>query len=100
MLKRLLSNLFGAPARPGTDTEPAVEYKGYRILASPIREGELWRVAGEISRDVEGGILRHRLVRADTLPDREQAVATTIAKARLVVDQQGERMFAPVSSAD
>jgi hypothetical protein len=36
----------------------------------------------------------HRFVRADTYNGREDAIAFTIAKAKQIIDQVGDRMFA------
>lgn len=89
-----LRRLFGgsssgdAPARD----EPVL-YNGYSIVPAPVRDGEQWRVTGEISREVDGELRTCTFIRADTCADRGAAVQTTLAKARLIIDQQGDRMF-------
>ena len=92
MIGKLLKRLFTGAANAPEPFE-TLDYGGYRIRPAPIREGELWRVAAEISREIDGATRTHRLVRADTLPDRQAAADAAVAKARLVVDQQGDRMF-------
>lgn len=93
MIGKFLKRLFaGDPAGPVFDR---VDYKGCSIQPDPIREGDLWRVAAEIRREHAGEIQVHRLIRADTMPDPAAAAEMALAKARLVIDQQGERLFDP-----
>ena len=96
MLTRLFKRLFATT--PGPPAFSVTEYKGFSIRPDPIREGELWRVAAEVSKSVEGQLRVHRLIRADTLPDRDAAAQTALAKARLVIDQQGEALFGPLGA--
>lgn len=70
------------------------EYKGYRIAATPINEGGQFRVSGIIEQDVDGAEpKRHAFVRADLIPSEEEAIRITAMKARMMVDQLGERLF-------
>jgi hypothetical protein len=76
--------------------EPAdepVEYKGYRIRPAPYRTDGLYQTAGVIEKDEADGVKQHRFVRADTHQTREAAVAFTIAKAKQIIDLQGDRIF-------
>ncbi len=52
-----------------------------------------WRLAGTISKATGAERKVHQLVRADTSPDREAMVAMTIAKAKRLIDEQGDRLF-------
>lgn len=93
----LLSRLFGG--RPGPDAKPQPErepedYKGYAIQPEPIREGSHWRVAARIEREVEGEVKSHHLIRADMLGDPDAAVAESVRKAKQMIDEQGDRIFA------
>jgi len=91
-----LSRLFGGGAGAPDAPAPAAaeDYKGFRIIPAPIREGGTYRVAARIEKDVDGVTLRHDLVRADTMASRQEAVAISAAKARQVIDERGERLFA------
>lgn len=89
-LRRLFS-LGGAGETPRT--EASVEYQGYTITAAPEREAGGWRLAGTISKGTGAERRVHVLIRADTSPDREAIVAMTIAKAKRLIDEQGERLF-------
>jgi hypothetical protein len=73
--------------------EPAVEYKGYRIRATPYQAGGVYQTAGTIEKDTPEGVKAHQFVRADTHHSREDAVAFTTSKARQIIDLQGDRMF-------
>lgn len=88
----LLSRLFGGKSAadvPQTGGE-AEEYKGFRVIPKPIREGGQYRVSARIEKD--GRV--HELVRADTMASLEDAVAISRSKARQMIDEQGERLFA------
>ncbi len=88
----LWSRLFG-----GKQDEPASarseEHKGFRITAKPIREGGHYRIAARIEKEVAGVPRVHDLVRADTVASPDEAHALSLAKARQVIDEQGERLF-------
>ena len=92
----LLSAIFGklAPAPQEKVPEP-VEYKGFVIRPAPFKTEGQFQTAGTIERDVGGVRKEHRFIRADAFASFDDAVAFTLAKARQMVDLQGERMFAP-----
>ncbi|MEM8851840.1 MAG: HlyU family transcriptional regulator [Pseudomonadota bacterium] len=84
----LFSKLFG-----GGGSEPAAapptDYEGFTITPEPIQAGGEWRVAAKIEKD--GKV--HQVIRADTLRDREACADVSLAKAKQVIDQQGDRIF-------
>ena len=87
-----LKKLF---AGGGTSTHqaPPQEYSGYTIVASPQRESGGWRVAGTISKEMDGEVKTHAFIRADTNPDLQGTVDLTIGKAKRLIDEQGDRIF-------
>lgn len=87
-----LKKLFGGGggAKPEATTET---YKDFRITATPISEGQTFRVAATIEKDVDGETRQHKLIRADTVQGLEAAQAASISKAKQVIDEQGERIF-------
>jgi hypothetical protein len=89
----LLSALFGklAPAPAEKVPEP-VEYKGFIIRPAPFKTEGQFQTAGTIEREVGGVRKEHRFIRADAFASFDDAVAS-LAKARQMVDLQGERMF-------
>ena len=86
------SRLFGSkPADPATPT--GEEYKGFRITPTPAQQGGQYRVGARIEKDVDGVLRRHDLIRADTMASADDAAAMSLAKARQMIDEQGERVF-------
>src|SRR5215475_5500511 len=77
--------------------EAATEYKGFSIVPAPRRESSGWLTAGVITKQFEAGVKEHRFVRADTYTNRDDAVAFCVTKAKQIIDEQGDRMFAPTS---
>ena len=94
-LKAALAGLTGG-AGAGDDGPPAdtVDYKGFRIKPAPFRaDGGVFQTAGTIEKDGADGVRTHRFIRADTHASREDAVAFAVAKAKQIIDLQGERIF-------
>jgi hypothetical protein len=85
-----LSRLFGKFSSTAADP---ILHKSCRIFPDPVRESGGWRVAARVEKDVGGDIKVHQLGRADTFPDRADAVATAIDKAKLAIDQLGDELF-------
>ena len=76
-----------------TSQAEAFDYKGYTVQPAPIKEAAGWRVAGVISREIDGETRRHEFIRADVFTGESEAVDITSGKARRLVDEQGDRMF-------
>ena len=83
----------GAVGSGGPAIAP-VDYKGYRIRPEPYRTGDQYQTAGTIEKDTPEGVRAHRFIRADTYRSREDAIAFTVAKAKQIIDLQGDRIFA------
>ncbi len=93
---RLVRGLFGS-RESGTQSAPdasATEHEGYLIRPAPRRQGSSWLTAGSIAKQFPEGIKEHQFVRADTFADREAAAAFAISKAKQIIAEQGDRMFA------
>ena len=89
-----LKKLFGGGASARTPSEADLDsYQGFTIVADPVPEGGQYRLAGTISKEMDGETKDHRLIRADIFTSRDEAVQFTLRKARQVIDEQGERMF-------
>jgi hypothetical protein len=93
-LKTALAGLAGGRGG-GDEAAPAdaVEYKGYRIRPQPYRTDGAYQTAGTIEKDGPDGVRTHRFVRADTHPNRDDAIAFAITKAKQIIDLQGDRIF-------
>ena len=94
-LKSLFAGLAsGAGASAAAAPAETVEYKGYRIKPAPYPNNGVYQTAGTIEKDGPDGVREHRFVRADTHPNREDAIAFSVSKAKQMIDLQGDRIFA------
>ncbi|WP_342068511.1 HlyU family transcriptional regulator [Yoonia algicola] len=82
----LFSKLFGS-SKP--EAVPSEAYKDFTITPTPEKDSGGWRLAARIEKD--GQV--HELIRADVLQSKEQADAASVAKAKQVIDEQGDRLF-------
>mgnify|MGYP000238785713 FL=1 len=87
----LLKRLFGGNSAPAE--VPSEEYQGYTITPEPIREGGKFRLAAKITKEIDGELKVHQLIRADMLQSEDIARKEGAAKARMVIDQQGDSIF-------
>jgi len=92
-IKAALARLAGGGGGAAEEAMPAVEYKGYRIRPAPYLNGGQYQTAGVIQKDTADGVKEHRFVRAETHSSHEEAIAFSIAKAKQIVDEQGDRIF-------
>lgn len=92
---KILSALGGGGATPAApkEVEPR-EYEGFRIFATPIREGSQFRLAGRIEKDADGEILTRSFVRADIFTTESDAVEFTFRKAEQIIQQNRASLFA------
>ena len=89
-----LSALFGRRAAAQAEKVGApLEYKGYVIRAAPFKSSGQYQTAGVIEREVAGVRKEHRFIRADAYASYDDAVEFTLAKARQMIDLQGDRIF-------
>ena len=77
----------------GQESEWAVDYKGYKIRPISYLQGSQWLTAGVITKQFADGVKEHRFVRADTHGTKDDADAFSIAKARQIVDERGDKLF-------
>lgn len=95
-----LSKLFGGGSKkdedPGDTPQmgEAVTYKDLTIRPAPIPAGSQWRVGGVIVKAGSEGDMERQFDRADTVPSREDAENIAITKAKHIIDEQGDRLFA------
>jgi hypothetical protein len=83
----LFSKLFGG----GKTSEPAPSetYNDFSITPVPQKESGGWRLAARIEKDGK----QHMLIRSDVLQSKEQADDASVAKAKQVINEQGDRLF-------
>ncbi len=89
-----LKKLFGISSEPAAPAKSAsVEHEGYQITAMPMSDGGQYRICAEISREIDGEVKTHRMIRADTFPDAESAADASYRKAKQMIKEQGDRIF-------
>ncbi len=85
--------LFGGGTAATAPAAEPQDYKGFTIRPTPFQEGGQYQTCGVISKEIDGTLKEHKLIRADRFPSLDDATETTIRKARQVIDEQGERIF-------
>lgn len=89
-----LKKLFGGSSAGETPAAAdPVEHQGYTISPAPAAEGGQFRLGAVISKEIDGEVKEHRLIRADLFPSRDEAIGAAVRKAKLVIAEQGDRMF-------
>ena len=86
----LLKKLFGGSAPAEAEAEI---YQDFRIIPTLKRESDGYRISARIEKDVNGETKVHSLIRADTIASLDDATAATVAKAKQVIDEQGDALF-------
>lgn len=84
----LLKKLFGGGSALKKAVEPT-EHNGFLIFPEPQKESQGYRIAARIEKD--GKV--HQMIRADTYNSQDVAVDASVAKAKQVIDQMGDRIF-------
>jgi hypothetical protein len=92
-----LKRLFGlggetSSDQPAASTEP-VEHKGFTIQATPFKSDGQYQTCALVTKEVDGEVKQHRLVRADRFASLDDAVDVSHRKARQMIDEQGDRIF-------
>lgn len=95
-ISRILSAFSGGSsekAQPGPMAEPQV-YEGLTIHATPLREGNQYRLAGRIEKTVGEETFVRTFIRADIFASPDDALDCTFRKARQIIDQNRASLFA------
>ena len=94
MLKKLFNALFKEQSAQIVDVTPT-EYAGYLIYPEPMPEGGQFRLAGRITKELDGVLQSHRFIRSDLFANPADAERFMVQKAHTFIDQMGDRMFEP-----
>lgn len=88
-------SLFGGGSSDSAEAEPSapVEYNGFIIRAAPYKADGQYQTAGIVEKEINGVRKEHKFIRADRHASYDDAVEFSLAKARQIVDQVGERVF-------
>lgn len=95
MIFRFFKKLTGSDSsgEPAIREADAVEYKGFHISPAPMKDAGGWRVAAVIYKDIDGERCTHHLIRADVFSDRGFAGELSIRKAKMVIDDRGDKIL-------
>ena len=91
-----LKSLFGRRDKAEAEAVAVakeVEHKGFIIQATPYKEAGQYQTSGIVAKVVEGVRKEHKFIRADRFASLEEAIDCALTKGRLMVDEQGERLF-------
>ncbi|MGY3689058.1 HlyU family transcriptional regulator [Vibrio coralliilyticus] len=90
----LFSRLFGGGSKEQAkiEVEP-VEYKGFLIYQEAQPEGGQYRIAGRITKELDGQTQEHRFIRSDILASESDANEFMLKKAQMFIDQMGDNIF-------
>lgn len=94
----LFGKLFGGKSQPDTaphhSTKPELYGNDYRIFPEPMKAESGYRIAAKIEKDFDGETRAHRMIRADTMSDIDDARRESLRKAQIFIDQMGDAIFA------
>jgi len=95
LFAKILGRFGGAEAgdTPEAAHAAAVEYQGYGIRPACRQEGAQWLTGGVISKRFDDEVKEHHFIRADWHSGKEAAETCAIAKAKRIIDEQGDRIF-------
>ncbi|MFC3025078.1 HlyU family transcriptional regulator [Vibrio zhugei] len=90
----LFTRLFGEKKAVVKPEVTPVEYQGYFIYQEALEEGRQFRVAGRITKSIDGEEKEHRFIRSDVLASEQEANELMLSKAKMFIDQMGDNIFA------
>jgi hypothetical protein len=93
-----LKRLFGmgdsdSGEAEGKPTGSALDYNGFKILATPYKADGQFQTCGVISKEIDGVVKEHRFVRADRFASQNEAADMALKKGQQIVNEQGDRLF-------
>jgi len=90
----LFSKLFGGGSGGGASSGPEpIEHDGFKIYAQPMKEAGGHRVSARIEKEIGGEVKTHQMIRADLIASLDEATEISVAKAKQVIKEQGDRLF-------
>ncbi|WP_346909991.1 HlyU family transcriptional regulator [uncultured Roseibium sp.] len=94
MIGKFFSKLFGGGSgQTQSEDHPPVFYNDFEIISEPQLVNGQWQITGRIEKETDGQRKVHIFIRADMLPSEDEAVSQTVRKAKLMIDQQGDKIF-------
>lgn len=93
MILGFLSKLFGNNKTSVKKEVEPTEYNGFLIYPEPVAEGGQYRIAGKITKEVNGETKTHRFIRSDVLSSETEACELMIKKSQVFIDQLSGDIF-------
>ncbi|MCP3700662.1 MAG: transcriptional regulator [Aliivibrio sp.] len=88
----LFSRLFGTSPKKETTIEP-IEYKSFLIYPNSEQDDSQFRIAGTITKEINGEIKEHRFIRSDVISNKSDADKLMVHKSKMLIDQMNESIF-------
>lgn len=85
--------LFGGGKKAEAQAIEQIEHEGFLIELTPQDEGGQYRLCAIISKEIDGEVKTHRLIRADMFTSLDDVKAATIRKAKIVIAEQGDKLL-------
>ncbi|WP_394250319.1 HlyU family transcriptional regulator [Vibrio profundi] len=91
----LFSMLFGGKDKKQETVEAVepVEYKGFQIFQEAMPDSGQFRVAGRITKEIDGEVKSHRFIRSDVVSNKDDANELMLKKSQMFIDQMGDDIF-------
>ena len=88
-----LKSIFGGGKSNGASQAETLEYNGFSIQPTPRNVNNGWSTEAIITKEIDGEVHTHHFIRADTTAEQGAAVELTLSKARITIDQLGDKIF-------
>ncbi|WP_413283297.1 HlyU family transcriptional regulator [Vibrio sp. MA40-2] len=88
------SKLFGSSSEssPKNQVEP-IEYEGFLIYPEAKSESGQYRIAGRITKQLDGETQEHAFIRSDVVTSKDTANELMLTKAKMFIDQMRGDIF-------
>ncbi|WP_375749881.1 HlyU family transcriptional regulator [Vibrio sp. HN007] len=86
------SKLFGGGKSESKVVEP-VEYKDFLIYQESRAESGQYRIAGRITKEIDGELKVHNFIRSDVVTSESDANELMLSKAKMFIDQMNGNIF-------
>ncbi len=90
---KFLKSIFSKGDGKKPEPEEAIEYAGFKIQPTPKNVSNGWTTEAMITKGEGDSIRSHHFIRADVTGSKEGAKELTIAKAKIMIDQVGDKVF-------
>ena len=88
-----IKSIFSGKGNGQSGGEPAIEYNGFVIQPTPNKVDGGWSTTAIISKTVDDETKTHNFIRADTTTSKDSAVELIVSKAKVMIDQAGDKIF-------